>query len=113
MVSAEFAAAVPAVVLVLVAALTAVQWGVGVVRAQDTARLVARAAARGDPPSALADLVARNAPPGTTWRVAPQGDRVRVRVEVPLRGAGGWVLGGRTAVADATGLREDSSGVPP
>jgi Flp pilus assembly protein TadG len=55
-VSAEFAAALPAVVLVLVCCLSGVQLGAQQVRLQDAAASAARAVARGDTVGAAAAL---------------------------------------------------------
>lgn len=81
MVTAEFAVALPALVLVLALALGALGLALDQVRCVDAARAGARAAARGD------DVVAVRAEAG---RVAPQGSTVVVRlgatVEVEVTG---------------------------
>ncbi len=85
----------PAVVLVLVAVL----WSIGVVVAQircaDTARDVARAIARGEPPEEAQRLAGRSAPPGARVAVSRTGDDVAVVVSasigVPVLGAGASV----------------------
>jgi hypothetical protein len=67
MVTAELAACLPVLVLLLAVALSAVSVGSLRVRAQDAAREAARAAARGDRASALA--LARAAAPGAQIRI--------------------------------------------
>jgi hypothetical protein len=62
-VTAEFVAALPAVVLLLALALGALALGSQSVRLQDAAGLTARALARGDPPEA-ADAIAGALVPG-------------------------------------------------
>jgi hypothetical protein len=61
-VTAEFAAALPAVVLMLGLALAAFAVGSQSVRLQDAAGLVARATARGEPPSMVAGMAAALVP---------------------------------------------------
>ena len=61
-VTAEFAAALPAVVLLLALGLGALAVGAQSVRLQDAAGLTARALARGDPPSAAAAIAATLVP---------------------------------------------------
>ena len=64
MVTAELAAALPVLVVLLAVALTAVSVVAARVRAQDAAREAARAAARGDP--AAGARLARESAPGST-----------------------------------------------
>ena len=61
-VTAEFAAALPAVVLLLALSLGALAVGSQSVRLQDAAGLTARALARGDPPAAAAAIAASLVP---------------------------------------------------
>lgn len=68
MVTAELAACLPVLVLLLAVALSAVSVASLRVRAQDAAREAARAAARGDQGTALA--LARAAAPGAQIRIA-------------------------------------------
>jgi hypothetical protein len=74
MVTAELAACLPVLVLLLAVALSAVSVASLRVRALDAAREAARAAARGDPASAV--RLAREAAPGATVRVSASGDEV-------------------------------------
>jgi hypothetical protein len=112
MATAEFAAAIPALVLVLVLALSAIATVTDQVRCVDAARATARALARGDaegvalavgrrlaPPRATfavlrsdqeVSVVVRGAPaPGLRWlgsRVSPTGHAVAVREDVDVGG---------------------------
>ncbi|WP_318206027.1 TadE family type IV pilus minor pilin [Streptomyces sp. SCL15-4] len=69
---------------VLVAFTMALVWGLLVVAARiecvDAARAGARAAARQDPPDAVARVTRETAPRGARVTVAREGDRVRVTV---------------------------------
>lgn len=89
MVSAELAAAVPALLVVLVLALGAVRLGIDQVRCVDAARLAARALARGDSQGSARALAARSAPPGATIRFSAGPDDVSVEV-VAVRELSGW-----------------------
>lgn len=89
MVTAELAACLPVLVLVLAVALTAVSV-VGVrVRLQDAARELARAAARGDP-SAGRRLAAQDAP-GSSVSVSGGGGEVVAVVRTQVHPLGGWL----------------------
>ncbi|WP_156822639.1 TadE family type IV pilus minor pilin [Demetria terragena] len=85
MVTAELAAALAALMLVLGVALTAVVAGVDLIRVTDAARVAARAAARGDDPAAVRSLARESAPSGATVNVSG-GDQVRVVVSATVRG---------------------------
>jgi Flp pilus assembly protein TadG len=74
MVTAELAACLPVLVLLLAVALSAVSVASLRVRAQDAAREAARAAARGD--SASATRRARDAAPGARVQVSVSGGDV-------------------------------------
>lgn len=87
MVTAEFAVAVPAVVLVLAMGLSAVQVGVLQLRAADAAADGARSLGRGDDPGTAAARVARVLP-GASMSSGSDGDLVCVEVEA---GAGAGV----------------------
>lgn len=80
MATAEFAVAVPAVVLVLVLAASAVVAVLDQVRCVDAARAVARAVARGDAVPTARDLGSRLAPPGADLDVTVSGSEVVVHV---------------------------------
>ena len=69
MVTAETAATIPVVMLVLALVLTSVRVGVDQMRCIDAARAGARAAARGDDDSRVHELVRRSAPSGATVSV--------------------------------------------
>jgi hypothetical protein len=74
MVTAELAACLPVLVLLLAVALSAVSVASVRVRAMDAAREAARAAARGDQATALA--LARAAAPGAGVRISVAGGEV-------------------------------------
>src|SRR4051812_37037063 len=96
-VTAEFAVALPAVVLVLIAALGGVQAASVLVRVTDAAAQSARAAARGDEGAASA-LVAR-AVPGAELTLQHDGDLVcaHVSLDVALFGPlGSLPIGARS-----------------
>ncbi len=72
-VTAEFAAALPAVVLLLGLALSALALGSQSVRLQDAAGLAARAYGRGESPSAVAKMVGELVPGAALERWARSG----------------------------------------
>jgi Flp pilus assembly protein TadG len=84
---AEFAVAMPAVLLVLAMLLGGVQLGAAQVRAQDAAADVARSWARGDSPATVSARLQRQVPGARVGRSA-RGDLVCATVTV---GAGGMV----------------------
>lgn len=109
MVTAEIAAALPAVVVVLVVALTAVGAVADQLRCVDAARTGARLLARGEEVSRVEVVVARQAPEGADidLRVGPSEVEAAVAAEVPTVLE---LLGVRRAPsATASALRE---GVP-
>ncbi|GAB7048906.1 TadE family type IV pilus minor pilin [Catenuloplanes indicus] len=83
--TAEFAAALPALVLLLGAGLTAVTAVTDRGRCYDAARDAALAAARGE--SGM-DAGTAAAPPGATVTLVPEGEHVRAVVTVPVRALG-------------------------
>ncbi|MDQ2781411.1 MAG: hypothetical protein M3Y26_02580 [Actinomycetota bacterium] len=89
MVSAELAAAIPALLVVLVLALGAVRLGIDQVRCVDAARLAARALARGDSEGSARALATRSAPSGATVRISAGAGEVSVKV-VAVRELSGW-----------------------
>jgi hypothetical protein len=106
MVTAELAAALTALVLVLVVALNAVVAGIDLIRCTDAARVAARAAARGDDPAAVRALVRQAAPDGATSSIT--GDqRVHVAVRAPIRGPLAALVRG-DLTASAVAVREQS-----
>jgi hypothetical protein len=91
MVTAELAACLPVLVLVLAVALTAVSAVGARTRAQDAAREAARAAARGD--EAAARLLADRAAPGSRLTLATDAGDVVAVVRLRLHPLGGWLPG--------------------
>lgn len=106
MVTAELAAALPALVLLLAVAVDVVVLGVDQIRCVDAARSAARSAARGDAPAATQRIAARVAPDGAEVTVGSDGPLVRVRVSVSPPGAFGWLTGGHPLQAQAVAQRE-------
>ena len=82
MATAEFACAIPALLLVFVLALSAITTVTDQVRCVDAARATARALARGDGDTAAFELGRRLAPPRATVSVA----RSEREVSVVVRG---------------------------
>lgn len=85
MATAELAVALPAVVLVLALALTALALGVDHVRCQDAARAAVRAASRGEPAAVVHEVARSRAPDGARVSLDPGSDGVGVVVEAPGR----------------------------
>lgn len=91
MVTAELAAALPALVLVAVLCVWAVAAAAAHVRCLDAARSAARELARGEPPHVVRAVAAERAPPGAQVDVTgPAAGLVRVRVRVRVGLPGGW-----------------------
>ena len=111
MATAEFAAAIPALVLVLVLALSAISTVTDQVRCVDAARATARALARGDSDGAALDLGRRLAPSRATFALSRSDQAVSVVVRgtpaVGLR----WLGSRATPSGQAVAAREDV-GVP-
>lgn len=107
MVTAELAAALPAVGLVLVLALSAVSTVSDQVRCIDAARAVARAVARGDADSAAVALGRRLAPAGARIDVSSAGGAVAVTVSGSPAPALGWLGDRAVPVGTAVAARED------
>ena len=89
MVTAELAACLPVLVLVLAAALTAVSVVAARVRAQDAAREAARAGARGD--VAAAHRLAGESAPGASLQLAASATEVVATVREQVHPLGGWL----------------------
>lgn len=89
MVTAELAAALPVLVLVLAVALSAVAVVGARVRLQDAAREAARAAARGD--AAAGRELAELAAPGAQLEVSRSGTAVLAVARERLQPLGGWL----------------------
>jgi Flp pilus assembly protein TadG len=89
MVTAEMAACLPVLVLVLAVALSALSVGGARVRAQDAAREAARAAARGDPGEGRA--LAARAIPGAAVSLTTVGDEIVAVVSVRVHLVAKWL----------------------
>jgi hypothetical protein len=109
MVTAELAACLPVLVLVLAVALTAVGAVSARARVQDAAREAARAAARGDVTTAA--RLARAAAPGATLNLTHDGADVVAVVRERIRPLGGW-LPGFAVTARAIAEVEPRAGSP-
>ena len=79
MVTAELAVVLPALLLVLAVALSALGLAVDQVRCVDAAAAGARAAARGDSPAAVHAVAARSAPSATGPRPSSPGTSLPLR----------------------------------
>ena len=109
MATVELAVALPALVLVLVIALSAITTVLDQVRCVDAARATARAVARGDEPSAAVEHGRRLGPPDAVIVVTDRGALVEVRVTSPAAPALRW-LGDRAAPGGhAVAAKEDTS----
>lgn len=112
MATAELAVVLPALVLVVAAALTAVSVLLAQLRCVDAAREGARAAARGEPVAVARSAAARVAPAAATVNVGVEGEDVRVTVSARA-GTGGGLLPTFRVTATAVALREpEATGVP-
>ncbi len=105
MATAEIAVAIPAVVLLLGGLIAVLAAVAAQLRCVDAAREGARAAARGDPASAVIAIAQQAAPDGAAVSVATNGETVTVTVQAPTRPIGGLV-GTYTVTASATGRME-------
>lgn len=108
-VTAETAVALPALALVLGAAL----WAVATVAAQlecvDAARAAARAAARGEPLEAVRQAAGRAAPAGATVSVTRDSELSRVTVSTSMRP--NWVIGAPAIEVSASAASATEPGV--
>ncbi len=109
MVTAELAACLPVLVLVLGVALTAVSVTAARVRLQDAARETARAAARGD--GAAARALGRDAAPGAQVAVSVGNSDTTAVVRATLHPLGDW-LPAITITERAVAATEPASGSP-
>ncbi|MCW2648140.1 MAG: hypothetical protein QOF87_3236 [Pseudonocardiales bacterium] len=89
MVTAELAACLPILVLVLAVAVSAVSVAGVRVRAQDAAREAARAAARGDPGQAR--QLAQQAAPGVAVDITTRGDEVVAIARITVHPLASWL----------------------
>jgi Flp pilus assembly protein TadG len=112
MATAELAVVLPALILVIAAALTAVSVMVAQLRCVDAAREGARAAARGEASAVARSAAERVAPATASVAVSDEGEDVRVTVSARAGRVGG-LLPTFTVSATAVALREpESTGVP-
>ncbi len=111
MVTAELAAALPVLMILLAVALSAVSVAGQRVRAADAAREAARAAARDD--SAAAMRLAAAADPGASLTISRSADRVEARVRVVVHPMGGWLPGLAVVERAVAATEPGSTGVPP
>ena len=102
--TAELAACLPVLVLVIAVAISAVSVASARVRAQDAAREAARAAARSDA-HAVPGLVDSAAPPGAVVRLSRSGDLVTASVRLAVHPLASW-MPALTVTAEATALAE-------
>jgi Flp pilus assembly protein TadG len=109
MVTAELAACLPVLVLILAVALTAVSAVGARVRLQDAAREAARAAARGDPTAAR--YLAARAAPGAALTVTNGAAEVVAVARGRVHPLGGW-LPALTITERAVAAVEPQSGSP-
>ncbi|MFJ4029623.1 TadE family type IV pilus minor pilin [Paenarthrobacter sp. NPDC089989] len=107
-ITAEFAVALPAVVLLLAFLLAGGAAGLTQLRLEEAARAGARALARGESNSAVSGIVQRSAGEGAAAGIASDGGWVRLEASARVGGALGmlipWTL---SATADAP---QESSG---
>jgi hypothetical protein len=107
MATAEFAAAIPALIVVLVLALSAIVTVTDQVRCVDAARATARALARGEGEGAALDVGRRLAPPRASFAVSRSDREVSVVVRgVPAAGLR-WLGSRATPTGQAIAMRED------
>ncbi len=90
MVTAEIAAAFPALVVVLLMGVWAITIAAGHLRCTDAAREAARAAARGEEPAVIRQVAAEAAPQGATVDVAEVDGTLEVQVSVRMAMPGPW-----------------------
>lgn len=112
-VTAEFAVALPAVLLLLALLLAGAAGGVTQLRLEEAARAGARALARGEDPAAVEAIVKKLAGASATASVAADGEWLSVtvadRVGGPLGATVPWTL---TARATALRERPAAQGIP-
>jgi hypothetical protein len=103
-VTAEAAVILPALVVLLGAALWAIAVASAQVRCVDAARDGARAAARGEPGSAVVAAAKLAGPPGCDVEVSHEGDRVMVAVRARVGPASGALAAIPAPEAEATAV---------
>ena len=107
MATAEFAVAMPAVVLVLVLALSALSTATDQVRCTDAARATARLLARGDSPQSAVGQGRTLAPPGAVLTVRQSATDIEVRVVGQPAAGLAWLGAGAIPRGQAVAARED------
>jgi hypothetical protein len=117
MVTAELACALPVLVVLVAVALSAVAVAGQTVRAQDAARELARAAARGDPATGR-HLAAQLAPSASSMTTTSLGNEVSATVRIVVHPLGGWlpsltVRGSAVAAAEPDSADDPATGGPP
>ena len=112
MATAEFALALPAVVLVLALSLGALGLAWDQIRCVDAARAGARAASRGDSSEAVILVASRAAPPGAVVSMITSGDLVQVSVVSRPRAAGRLLPEWLQATSTASAAREPADPQP-
>ena len=112
MVTAEIAVALPVLVLLMMAAMTAVMVVNAQLRCVDAAREAARVLARGDSPALARSLVAQTGPPGAQLKVTQADSQVRVDVTAHASGIGG-VLPAFDVHARSVAVPEPAGASPP
>lgn len=105
MVSAEFAAAMPAVALIVALACSVLGFVVDEIRCLDAARAAARSASRGDPVRESRKVAQQLAPSDATVAISGR-DVVTVVVSAPARRIGGRLPASFDARASASMPRE-------
>ena len=112
MATAELAVALPALVLLVAAGMTAVSVLTAQLRCVDAAREAARAAARGEGAAVVRSLAERSGPAGSDIEVTSGGQEVEVTVSAQAHSVGG-LLPAVHVQATAVALREpEPSGEP-
>ncbi len=109
-VTAEAAVVLPALVVLLGAALWAIAVAGAQVRCVDAARDAALAAARGEPDAAVVAAAKMAGPPGCDIEVSRQGDRVVVTVRARIGPASGALAAIPAPVAQSTAVAESETG---
>lgn len=108
MATAEIAVALPALVVLVAAGMTAVSVLTAQLRCVDAAREAARAAARGEDAATVRSLAERSGPDGSAVRVTSGGQEVEVTVWAEADSVGGLLPAVRVQ-ANAVALREPES----
>lgn len=108
MATAEFAVAMPAVLLVLALSLSALAAGLDQIRCVDAARAAARLLARGETDGAARRAGESLAPGGSELVVSADATLVRVRVTAPAPWALQWLGHAGQPSAEVVTTREDA-----